>query len=213
MKATHRSASVRISTLLLLAVIAAGTAPATGSIVAGERELFRPGLTSTVVPAAAEKVVTQQERPASIDKVSTKAKIKIETRAKVVNPSATASTAPARVRSAATDSTIAADSTIPVKASNASDGTSNITRARAILAGLIARYPILKGTTVQFGDARGYQAIVYYKSGRIIISPNHTASLERILNHEIWHIIDWRDNGRIDWGERVPPPNASSFAK
>jgi hypothetical protein len=25
------------------------------------------------------------------------------------------------------------------------------------------------------------------------------------MAHEIWHIIDWRDNGRIDWGENVPP--------
>jgi predicted SprT family Zn-dependent metalloprotease len=64
---------------------------------------------------------------------------------------------------------------------------------------------VLAGATVSFGDARGYQAICYYKSGRIVISPSHTASLERIIGHEIWHIIDWRDNGRIDWGENVPP--------
>ncbi|TLM72301.1 MAG: hypothetical protein FDZ70_08485 [Actinobacteria bacterium] len=83
--------------------------------------------------------------------------------------------------------------------------SSELTKARAILAGLIAKHPILKGTTVTFGDARGYQAIAYYKSGRIVISATHTATLERILNHEIWHVIDWRDNGRIDWGENVPP--------
>ncbi len=58
---------------------------------------------------------------------------------------------------------------------------------------------------MSFGDTKGYQAICYYKSGRIVINPNHTASLSRILNHEVWHIIDWRDNGRIDWGENVPP--------
>ena len=82
---------------------------------------------------------------------------------------------------------------------------SELSQARSILAGLIAKYPILKGATVSFGDARGYQAIALYTSGRIIISPTHTASLSRILNHEVWHIIDWRDNGRIDWGENVPP--------
>ena len=76
---------------------------------------------------------------------------------------------------------------------------------QAILAGYIARYPILAGATVSYGDAKGAQAIAYYKSGRIVISPSHTASLERIIAHEIWHIIDWRDNGVIDWGENVPP--------
>lgn len=87
----------------------------------------------------------------------------------------------------------------------AATSTDELAEARRILAGLIAKYPILKGTTVSFGDTKGYQAICYYKSGRIVINPNHTASLSRILNHEVWHIIDWRDNGRIDWGENVPP--------
>ncbi len=73
-------------------------------------------------------------------------------------------------------------------------------------------YPILRGTTVEVGDTRGNpQAIVYYKSGRIIINANHTVSLERIIDHEIWHIIDWRDNGQINWGENVPPKNAADF--
>ena len=81
---------------------------------------------------------------------------------------------------------------------------SELSQAQSILAGVIAQHPILKGTTVTFGDARGYQAIALYTSGRIIISASHTASLSRILNHEIWHIIDWRDNGTIDWGENVP---------
>lgn len=83
--------------------------------------------------------------------------------------------------------------------------TNELATARSILAQKIARYPILKGTTVEFGDARGYQAIAYYTSGRIVISRTHTASLDRIISHEIWHVIDWRDNGRIDWGESVPP--------
>lgn len=78
-------------------------------------------------------------------------------------------------------------------------------KAQSLLNSYIAKYPILKGSTVEFGDARGYQAIAYYQSGRIVISRSHTASLERIIGHEIWHIIDWRDNGRIDWGENVPP--------
>jgi hypothetical protein len=24
----------------------------------------------------------------------------------------------------------------------------------------------------------------------------------------VWHVIDWRDNGRIDWGESVPPSDS-----
>jgi hypothetical protein len=80
-----------------------------------------------------------------------------------------------------------------------------LAEAQSILAGLIAAHPILAGTTVSIGDAKGYQAISYYKSGRIVISATHTASLSRILNHEVWHVIDWRDNGVIDWGENIPP--------
>lgn len=104
--------------------------------------------------------------------------------------------APAPTRTTVTRKTTTTTSAAPVD-ENA--------QAQAILAGLIAKYPILAGTTVSFGDAKGSQAIAYYKSGRIVISPTHTASLSRILNHEVWHIIDWRDNGVIDWGENVPP--------
>jgi hypothetical protein len=85
-------------------------------------------------------------------------------------------------------------------------------QAQAILASLQARYPrYLEGVTVSFGNASGYQAVAYYTSGRIVISPKHRASLDRILKHEVWHIIDWRDNGRIDWREKVPPANASAY--
>ena len=59
----------------------------------------------------------------------------------------------------------------------------------------------------------GYQAVSYYTRGRILISTTHTVSISRILAHEIWHIIDWRDNGKIDWRESVPPHNASDYLK
>lgn len=90
-------------------------------------------------------------------------------------------------------------------AGSGSTGSSSAGDPQAILARYIARYPILAGTTVSYGDAKGHQAIAYYTSGRIVISTSHTASLDRIIGHEIWHIIDWRDNGVIDWGENVPP--------
>jgi hypothetical protein len=87
-----------------------------------------------------------------------------------------------------------------------------LTLARSILASRIAMYPMLEGSTVEFGDTGGNpQAICYYKSARIVINPNYTVSLERIIDHEIWHIIDWRDNGQIDWGESVPPENAAEY--
>lgn len=93
----------------------------------------------------------------------------------------------------------------PVAAPTTTSGSGELGQATSILAAKIRQYPILAGATVEFGDARGYQAISYYRSGRIVISRTHTASLDRIINHEIWHIIDWRDNGRIDWGENIPP--------
>jgi hypothetical protein len=85
--------------------------------------------------------------------------------------------------------------------------------AQALLDGLKAQYPRYLGSaTVAIGDAMGYQAVSYYTTGRIVISPTHTATLSRIMDHEIWHIIDWRDNGVIDWGEAIPPTNMSTYA-
>jgi hypothetical protein len=79
-------------------------------------------------------------------------------------------------------------------------------QAQAVLDYLIAHNAYLRQApvTVTFGDAKGYQAITYYTTGQIIISATHTASLDVILRHECGHIIDWRDNGRIDWGENIP---------
>lgn len=92
--------------------------------------------------------------------------------------------------------------------------TSELATAKAILAGMIAKHPILAGTTVSFGKTPGgYQAVAYYKSGRILISPTHTASLTRIITHECWHIIDWRDNGRLDWGEQLPPSGTDTYVR
>jgi hypothetical protein len=90
--------------------------------------------------------------------------------------------------------------------------TDGLAHARSLLASRISTYPILEGSTVEFGDTQGNpQGICFYQSGRIVINPDHTVSLERIIDHEIWHIIDWRDNGRIDWGENVPPRNAADY--
>jgi putative cell wall-binding protein len=73
----------------------------------------------------------------------------------------------------------------------------------------IARCPILAGSVVSYGsleDTQGNgQAIVYFKSGRIIVYEKHTQTIDKILEHEIYHIYDWRDNGVMNWGEKLPP--------
>jgi hypothetical protein len=87
-----------------------------------------------------------------------------------------------------------------------------IATTQSILNELKANYPrYLNAATVQYGTANGYQAICYYTASRIVVNPKHTDTLARILNHEVWHIIDWKDNGRIDWGENIPPANAASY--
>jgi hypothetical protein len=74
--------------------------------------------------------------------------------------------------------------------------------AWSILAGLIAEYPILEGTSVTFGDAQGYEAIAYYRSGTIVISPSHTYPLSTLIYHEAMHILDWRQDNDIDNDDR-----------
>jgi len=74
--------------------------------------------------------------------------------------------------------------------------------AWSILAGLIAEYPILEGTSVSFGDAQGYEAITYYRSGTIVISPSHTYPLSTLIYHEAMHILDWRQDNDIDNDDR-----------
>jgi hypothetical protein len=74
-----------------------------------------------------------------------------------------------------------------------------ILEAKRLLAEQIAAKPILRGVTVEFGATpRDFQAVAYYEVGRIVISPDHTADLSRIVPHECAHIVDWRTDGRID---------------
>jgi hypothetical protein len=92
------------------------------------------------------------------------------------------------------------------------DAVSDTRRANEILDVLKARYRSLDGVTVVLGETpRGEQAIAYYTEGRIVVSRSHSVSLDKILAHEIWHIIDWRDNGQLDWHENIPPYNASTY--
>jgi len=87
---------------------------------------------------------------------------------------------------------------------------SDLQLAHVALEAQTKTHPILEGVTVEMSDALETQAVAYYTEGRIVISVDHTSGIERIVEHEVWHVIDWRDNGRIDWGENVPPADSST---
>lgn len=77
--------------------------------------------------------------------------------------------------------------------------TSEQALARRILARYIARYPILRGVQVYIRDCpNNWQGCAYYKQGIILVDPDHTAPLEKIIAHEVQHIIDWRQDSDID---------------
>jgi hypothetical protein len=87
-------------------------------------------------------------------------------------------------------------------------------RASEVLEDLAATYRHLEDVTVAMGATpQGEQAVAYYTEGQIVVSPAHTHSIERILAHEVWHVIDWRDNGQLDWGENLPPSNSSDYLR
>jgi len=87
-------------------------------------------------------------------------------------------------------------------------------RAEERLEELASRYQYLDGVTVEMGRTpKSEQAVSYYTDGEIVVSPAHTATIDEILAHEVWHVIDWRDNGRLDWGEDLPPVNSSDYLK
>ena len=93
-------------------------------------------------------------------------------------------------------------------------GPTSPSALRELLAEQAKTYRYLGGVTIHEGPTpQGEQAVSYYTDGEIVISPDHTATLEDIVAHEIWHVIDWRDNGRIDWGEQLPPANSSDYLK
>jgi len=84
--------------------------------------------------------------------------------------------------------------------------------AQQALRQLQATHRYLDGVTVRIAATPGgKQAVAYYTEGEIVIDPAHSVELSTILDHEIWHVIDWRDNGRLDWGESVPPRNAADY--
>jgi hypothetical protein len=182
------------TTLVALAlVLVAGFAPVDDAVAAANiGGVFRNRLSAETHTAA---LVTD-----SVEPLAKSVRTAARTATKIEAP-APAATSAARTSSTRTSSASTTSSSARSTASAPVDETAT---ARSILARYISKYPILAGSTVTFGDAKGYQAICYYQSGRIVISPTHTSSLERIIAHEVGHILDWRDNGVIDWGENIP---------
>jgi len=118
-------------------------------------------------------------------------------------------TGPSPATSSRPSAALAAASSGTTAAAPAADDSA---RAEKILRELQGRYRYLDGVTVSVQPTpHGEQAIAYYTEGRILVSPAHTADIDTILSHEVWHVIDWRDNGRIDWRESLPPSNASAY--
>lgn len=94
------------------------------------------------------------------------------------------------------------------------DDSGTLDRAEEVLDSLQERYKFLDDVTVTLGPTPGgREAVAYYTRGDIVIDPGHSLPVESIMHHEIWHIIDWRDNGRLDWGESIPPANAADYRR
>lgn len=75
-------------------------------------------------------------------------------------------------------------------------------QAEQILAYYISKYPILKGVKVYVRDCpNNWQGCAYYTKGIILVDPDHTAPLKKIIEHEVMHIIDWRTDNKIDYND------------
>jgi hypothetical protein len=182
-----RTLSIGVATTLVAFVVAVGVisgAPNASAVEWSSVQARLGAANPVAVKVAAEETVVIQTSPLPKQKTE------------IVVQTATTSGSTAKKTSSKSTSS---------STSSSSSGTSDLAKAQSILAGLIAKYPILKGSVVTIGSTpNNYQAVCYYKSGKIVINPNHTASLSTILRHEVGHIIDWRDNGVIDWGESIP---------
>jgi len=106
------------------------------------------------------------------------------------------------------------DSVTSVRAVNDNNVADDQRLAEETLKTLQARYQYLDDVTVSMGSTpNDEQAIAYYTEGEIVISSDHVTGIETILAHEVWHVIDWRDNGRLDWGEDLPPDNSYTYVR
>jgi len=224
MKSKVRTATSKTFALALAAAMMVGAAPAMAAVIKDSGTSATTAKFSSALEASPSSVVklgnvvlSLAEEPAVTKSTAAPVPQKprtlttVSVKATAVVPKPVPSVTAAATSSGAKPKAPVATSTA-VKRTTPSTSASKLAECQSILSGLIAKYPILAGTTVSVGATPGgYQAVAYYQSGRILVSETHTASLSTILNHEIWHIIDWRDNGSIDWGESVPPSNAADY--
>ena len=85
-------------------------------------------------------------------------------------------------------------------------------RVDELMATYARRISGLDGIHVTMGQTpQGEEAVAYYTANQIVIDTEHKVDIEKILAHEIWHIVDFRDNGRLDWGEDLPPVNSRDY--
>ncbi len=61
--------------------------------------------------------------------------------------------------------------------------------------GVLASFGV-PGTSIAYGNTYGYEAISYYRTGYIVINPNHTYDLYTLVAHEINHIVAYRESGK-----------------
>jgi len=207
MKTSLILCSAAVMAAILPATLFAQTAPVHAAVAAPVATVAHANIPPTVADPKA--LATQ---PVIVAAVVVKPATTVTTRP-VTKRAATkpAATKPTTVKPATRRTVATTTAAKPVAvASHASD----LSTAQSVLASLKAKYRYLDGVTVEMGKTPGgYQAVSYYTRGRILISTTHTVSISRILAHEIWHIIDWRDNGKIDWRESVPPHNAADYLK
>lgn len=187
---------------------AAPEAPAT--VAAPVASVHAPAFTTT--DDFAPKTVPTVTVAKASEKKASKPVVKKQTTRKAAVKRTTSRTATAAKSTRTTSTNTAAAK--PASTKPASSSSDDLATAKSVLASLQNKYKYLDGVTVKMGDTpNNYQAVAYMGRGVIVINPKHTASISTILKHEIWHIIDYRDNGKIDWGERVAPKNAADYLK
>lgn len=141
---------------------------------------------------AEEAKLKKQETPAlSKEKIAT-----TSVTPKVANTQAKSTTTTKTKTSAPATTTTTKTEPAPAKV----DIAAKQAQAQSILNSYMAQYPILKDCTIKVKVPSNpkWQGCTYYALGLIIINPNHTASLQKIIWHECEHIIDWREDQDID---------------
>jgi hypothetical protein len=102
----------------------------------------------------------------------------------------------AEAAAAAEAARIAAEQTAAAQAVAAEEQAAQVVAAEEGDAWSILASFGVPGTSIGYGDANGYEACAYYKSGYIVISPNHSTDLYTLIAHEVNHILEWRSSGQ-----------------